>query len=140
MSEPEQEIGKRIQLALAKCCTLFRNNTGLGWVGKSTRFGMQMNIRVAPGDVLIKQARPLHAGLCKGGSDYVGWTPVKITPEMVGKTVAVFTGIEVKTPDGRRSPEQKNFVAQVEKHGGFACFATSPTDASAYIEDRLRDP
>jgi hypothetical protein len=33
----------------------------------------------------------------KKGGDYIGWTMTEITPDMVGKTVAIFTSVEAKT-------------------------------------------
>ena len=87
---------------------LFRNNTGLGWVGKVFKKGQ---------DVFIKNARPLRAGLCKGSSDIIGFTCVNISQEMVGKNVAIFTAIEVKT-SGKKTKEQKAFLEMVRKLGG----------------------
>lgn len=60
-----------------------------------------------PGDVLIRKARPIHAGLCVGSSDLIGW----------GKT-GLFTAIEVKTERGRVTPEQQNFIDAVKRAGG----------------------
>jgi hypothetical protein len=99
---------------------LFRQNTGEGWAGKMFRTPMPCSVRMNPTDVLIRNAAPLKAGLCKGSSDIIGWKPVVITPDMVGKTVAIFTAIEVKYGSTKITEEQKNFVDQVNKHGGFA--------------------
>ena len=79
-----------------------------------------------------KTNRPIRYGVCNpGGSDLIGWTPVAITPDMVGQTVAVFTAVEVKNATGRPSEAQLNFIAQVLKAGGFAGIARSPGDAVA---------
>ena len=99
---------------------LFRQNTGEGWAGKMFRSPMPCSVRMNPTDVLIRNAAPLKAGLCKGSSDIIGWKPVVITPDMVGKTVAIFTAIEVKYGTTRITEEQQNFVDQVNKHGGLA--------------------
>lgn len=56
----------------------------------------------------------------KGGADLIGWTTQTVTPEMVGKKLAVFTSIEVKTPTGRASKEQENWLKQVNNAGGIA--------------------
>ncbi len=66
-----------------------------------------------------------------GGSDLIGATPVKITQEMVGTTVAVFTAIEVKTPTGRTTEAQDRFLAAVRKRGGRAGVARSGPEAVA---------
>jgi hypothetical protein len=39
---------------------------------------------------------------------------------MVGKTVAVFLSVEVKTRNGRMRPEQKTWMETVNKAGGIA--------------------
>ena len=97
---------------------LFRNNTAEGWAGKLFRSPMPTSIRLNPGDVVVRSAFPIKAGLCKGSSDLIGWKPVLITPDMVGKTVAIFTAIEVKYGTTITTEEQKNFIDQVNKNGG----------------------
>lgn len=83
------------------------------------------------GSVLIKNVRGLFLTLdgkrrvasglqLKGSSDLIGWTSVVITPEMVGRKMAVFTAIEVKTEKGKVSAEQKHFISEVQKAGGIA--------------------
>lgn len=79
-----------------------------------------------------KTNRPIRYGVCNpGGSDLIGFTTTEITPDMVGKIVAVFTAVEVKTGTGRASEHQLNFIAQVLRAGGFAGIARSPGDAVA---------
>lgn len=112
-----------IQLAIGKQkpnVRIFRNNVGTGWQGECTR----------KGDLLIiRNPRPLHAGLCEGSSDLIGWTTVEITPDMVGRKMAIFTALEVKAPRGRISPEQRNFLEQVHRSGGIARIAHSAEEA-----------
>lgn len=91
-------------------CRLFRNNTGA--------------IKDADG-------RLVRFGLCRGSSDLIGFKPVTITPDMVGKTVAVFTAIEVKTPTGKATPEQIHFIERVKQLGGIAGIARSVDDVLA---------
>ena len=95
---------------------IFRNNVGTGWVGKFKR-------RYENGDVLVGNARPLHAGLCVGSSDLIGWIPVTITDGMVGKKLAVFTAVECKTARVPTTTHQKNFIKTVTNSGGvgFVC-------------------
>lgn len=70
----------------------------------------------------LMDGRWITSGLAVGSSDLIGWTTIKITPEMVGQKVAVFTAIEVKSPDVRPVPEyhQKIFLDAVTRGGGFA--------------------
>lgn len=111
---------KRILLAVAGKATLFRQNVGTGWQGECYRPTVTTAVRVGPGDVVIRKARPLKAGLVVGSSDLIGWTPVTITPEMVGRKLAVFTAVEAKEGSGRLTTEQGNFIGQVRVAGGFA--------------------
>lgn len=120
-NKSEAQIQQDIQIAWTKKGgRLFRNNVGLGWIGKVIRSPMETGVRLYPGDVLIRKARPLHAGLNIGSGDLIGWEPVTITPEMVGKTLAVFASIEVKDDKGRVSDEQNQWMKQVNESGGIA--------------------
>ncbi|KKL44805.1 hypothetical protein LCGC14_2362030, partial [marine sediment metagenome] len=68
----------------------------------------------------------ISMGLTKGSSDLIGWTPVEITPAMVGSTAAVFTAIEVKrSKGGVTTTEQKRFIKRVKQAGGIAGVAAS---------------
>ena len=96
---------------------LFRNNTGTAWQGEI--------IKLKNGDILIKNPRPIHFGLCKGSSDSIGFIPVKITYSHVGKTLPVFTAIEFKSKTGRLSTEQKNFNEMILSHNGISITANS---------------
>lgn len=74
-------------------------------------------------------------GLCKGSSDLIGFTSKTITADDVGKTVAVFTAIEVKTPTGRISKEQTNFISMVNGFGGIGAVCRSVDEANNLIKD-----
>jgi hypothetical protein len=122
----ETNLLKKIQMHLSKFnnVRVFRNNVGQGWVGKSTHNN---------GTVVIQNARPLHAGLVVGASDLIGFTSIKITESMVGKKIAVFTAIEGKTPIGKPSPDQLNFIRVVKEAGGIAGVARTPEEAEEMI-------
>lgn len=122
---------RRIQVEASKLGKrLFRNNVGMGWAGKSFIPHKPTNLTVFPGDVVIRDARPLHSGLGEGSSDLIGWTPLKITPDMVGKTVAIFTACEVKTQTGRLKQSQKKFLDVVNAAGGLGICARNVEDAT----------
>lgn len=124
----------RILLAVGRGpVRLFRNNTGQGWVGKSTRISRAGPVVLSPGDVVIRNARPLHAGLTNGGSDLVGWVTVEITPAHVGRRLAVFAALEAKEGAGRLSAEQRAFLAAVEAAGGIAAEVRSIEDAERAV-------
>lgn len=120
----------RLAKLLSKC---FRNRTAQGWVGKSERVGNRKQVWVYPGDVVVRQAQPLHAGLCIGSSDIIGWTPIYVTPEMVGCRVAVFTAAEAKTAEGRATDDQERFMNAVQQAGGIAGIVRSPDEAEALV-------
>lgn len=65
-------------------------------------------------------------------SDYIGYTMVKVTPEMVGETLAVFTSIEFKKPgfkirtaypERSREAKQLVWINMVLRAGGIGGFA-----------------
>ncbi len=73
-------------------------------------------------------------GLCPGSSDLVGWHPITIKPEDVGRQVAVFVAIEVKMPSRTASQKQSRFIRAVRKAGGFAGVARNLDEALAIID------
>jgi hypothetical protein len=50
---------------------------------------------------------------------------------MVGKPIAQFLSIEVKTPTGRVRPDQTNWLEQVNLAGGHAIIARSVSDVES---------
>ena len=91
---------------------LFRNNVGV---------------------FLTEDGRRVSTGLCPGSSDVIGWQSIEITPEMVGRRVAVFVAIEAKSPTGRPTREQMAFVAAVRAAGGIAGVCRSSEDAEKLL-------
>lgn len=127
MSEKNIQNLARLALSEHGAGTYFRANVGRGWTGVEA-------IRLQNGDVLIKQARPLDTGLPKGFPDLFGITEVLITPEMVGKTIGVFTGLEAKAPKGKVSDAQKNVLEAIIKKGGIAGVFRSPEEAVSIVK------
>ncbi|MGX1353342.1 hypothetical protein AB7M49_006963 [Bradyrhizobium elkanii] len=109
---------------------LFRQNVGQAWVGKIERGNGRM-IRLGPGDVVLRNARPFHAGVT-GMSDLGGWVPVEVTPAMVGTTVAIYAQVEVKE-DARPTKEQLAWIAAVNKAGGRAGIARNESELAQII-------
>ena len=131
----EQNLQSLIMMAVSglRTTTIFRNNVGMGWIGRAKRIASPTTVKLMPGDIVIQNGRPLHAGLCEGSSDLVGWTETTITHDMVGKKVAIFTAIEVKTDAGRVSASQMNFISRIRQAGGIAGIARSPEEARKLI-------
>lgn len=53
--------------------------------------------------------------------------------DLVGILNGRFVALEIKTPTGRASPEQKLWLALVRRHGGFAAVVRSVEEAQAAI-------
>ncbi|WP_368762008.1 hypothetical protein [Klebsiella pneumoniae] len=135
----ESTVQRKIWLGLGAISRLFRLNTGRAWLSNMGPAGVQ---KLADGAVLIKSARSIAIGFAapsgdpvEGASDLNGWTTVEVTPEMVGKRVAIYTAIETKaTKGGRKREGQINFCEQVDAAGGIAGFANSEEAARGILE------
>ena len=125
-SELQREIMKAVTDAGGR---VFRNQVGMGWYGHMVQSDAKEGHTI-----VLTGARPLYAGLCVGSSDLIGWTPLVITPEMVGMTIAVFTAIEVKSKTGRPTVEQLNFIDKVRAAGGLGGIVKSIEDAAKIIK------
>ncbi len=119
VANDETVIQQRIRLALGRLphTRLFRNNTG-----------------TLPDP---RTGRPVQFGLARGSADLIGWRTVVVTPDMVGQPIAQFVSIEIKTPTGRVTPEQRNWLHAVRKAGGIAGIARSAADALHLLESPL---
>lgn len=95
---------------VAECLIL---GSKLGCVlGKNVR-GMFMTLGRNP--------RKMKAGwLIPASPDLLGYHSLVITPEMVGKRIAVAMYIEAKTPDGFVAKEQQHFIDRAVKDGAIA--------------------
>lgn len=119
----ESAVQDHIRLIAAKLgCDLYRNNTGV---------------------LLNERGVPVRYGLCNDSaelnkrfksSDLIGWRPVLITPDMVGRVVAIFTAVECKESgwvykdNDQHAKAQKAFIDLVLRNGGCAGFAQSVED------------
>lgn len=83
---PEAEVQAQVRLQYSHQCkgVLWRNNVGAfkSPNGQWVRYGLANDSKA-----MNKEIK---------SSDTIGWTPVMITPEMVGHTLPVFTSIEIK--------------------------------------------
>jgi len=98
---PESVVLKRVMLTASKLkCRLMRNNRGMFYT---------------------MDGRKVMAGLsAAGSSDLIGWHRITVTPEMVGREIAVFLAVEVKRKGGRSSDDQDKFIEIVNESGGIA--------------------
>lgn len=133
---PEGKASLDVRLrANAKGCRLYKNNTGVAF---------------------SEDNRPVFFGLGNDGTkdkesirtpDWVGWLNVVITPEMVGKSIPVFTAIDAKKvgfipkksyPVGTREYGQQKFFNIVIDSNGLAGFATNAQDVDLLIYEFYR--
>ena len=112
----EAQVSPQVVQALeASGAILFRNNIGCA------KFGQHW-VRYGVGG--------------KGGSDHIGYLPVRVTPEMVGHYVAVFVAPEVKRPKGGvYAKEQVLFRDGVRAAGGIAGFCHGWEQGRALVTD-----
>lgn len=123
----EKVVASHIVLDAAyRAVDLMRNNSG-GFYDETGRF-----VRYGLGAYEDKHKL--------ASSDYIGITPVFITPDMVGRIVGVFTAVETKASDWKFSSSdkrclyQKNFIDKVIAAGGYAGFATCVNDFRKIIK------
>lgn len=121
MANQETDLQQRIRLAVGALpgFRLWRNNSGKlpdPRTGRWVQFGV---------------ASP-------GGSDLIGYRSITITPDMVGRTVAVFTAVEVKTDTGRATPAQRNFIDHIRRAGGIAAIVRTTAEALRIATEPFR--
>ena len=125
----EQDVQQSIRLQSSRSgARLWRNNVGAVTTedNRHIRFGLanessKMNKRIK-------------------SSDLIGITPVNITADHIGKTLGVFTSIEVKRPGWKytgteREEAQRAWLNLIINLHGFATFATNATEINKFIGD-----
>ncbi len=133
MATPEQRASQEVKLRASDWgCKLFRNNSGMLYnqEGVPVRYGL--------GNISKKFNAQIKT------SDNIGWTKVTVTPEMVGKQIAVFTAFEDKTPafkikalyrEGSREAAQLKFINIVKEAGGIAGFTRCRDDVDQILNE-----
>lgn len=129
---------KKVHLAASRFATLFRVNTATAWVAseKPIRVSKPTQVTMYPGDVLLRGARPLQAGLHVGGGDLTGWKSEVITASHIGGKFARFVNLECKYGTGRATPDQINFHNQVIEAGGISGIIYSEDEAIALLIEK----
>lgn len=100
-------------------CRVWRNNVG-GYYDANGRY--------------------VEYGLSKGSADLIGVERILVTQEMVGQVMARFLSVEMKTPVGKESPEQKAWGRVIEQLGGTHRVFRSPEDAREHIQQLRNNP
>ena len=122
----ESVIVKQVMIEASRLgARLFRNNRGMF--------------------LTIDGLRKVKAGLeAEGASDCIGFTPVTITADMVGQTIAVFTAAEVKKstwkrPSTETEMKQQNFINFVNKNGGIGFFINCAENLKKELAIRFKN-
>lgn len=118
----EASIQQRLRLwASKRGVRLWRNNVGVlkDERGVPVRYG------------LANESKAMNQNI--KSSDLIGITPVTVTPDMVGKTLGVFTAYECKAEDwsyraNKREIAQLKWLELVQSLGGIAQFINSVID------------
>lgn len=88
---------------------LFKTDAGASYQGEVVKHN---------GNILILKNPRKLCGLPPGWPDLTGFESITITPEMVGKKIAVFVGEEIKAGSDTMKPAQKKFQKLIENFGG----------------------
>lgn len=116
MIKSEKRIEQEITLKASKLgARLFKNDVGFA---------------------ITQNGSPIHFGLAKGSSDLIGITPIKITQDMVGKTVGVFISVEVKKDkcgSYKATEEQKKWLDMIKEKGGIAAVLDDADDLETLL-------
>lgn len=127
MFEKEIQEDIRREMCRRPAIRVFRNNNGVAYMG---RVAEKTNRAV-----LLENFRMVRFGLMPDSSDLIGWKSVTVTPDMVGKKVAVFLSIEVKQLNEKPTAGQQNWINQVNCAGGIAFHASSVTEVELRIDN-----
>jgi len=132
LAQAETEILKRVMLAARSAgLVLFRNNRGLFYTMDTVRslISAALSLNITKIKDAINRLRKVRAGVdIDGSSDLIGWHIA------TGKIACV----EIKTPTGRVSDEQKNFLDQVNKAGGIGIVCRDEKTLKELVDNALK--
>jgi len=127
-NEPKSEETVQVEVRLSAVkyeIQLFRNNVGVlvDTVGRPVRYG------------LANESKALNEKIKSG--DLIGWRPVFVTPDMVGKVIAQFVSIECKSQKkhARIEKAQMRWAELVQKSGGLALILSRAIEAGDLAHD-----
>lgn len=100
---------------------VYRNNTGMAWQGERVTAPVGSVVKIEPGMIILREGRPLHAGL-PGSGDIMGVSR--------GRPLS----LEVKRLGGRQTEIQRNFERAWTRAGGLYVLARSSAEALALLK------
>jgi len=84
------------------------------------------------GQIIKRFIQFIAYGLGAGTSDYIGWKSITVTPDMVGKKLAVFMAVEGKRyKDAVPDERQEKFIKRVHAAGGIALVVNAEQELEA---------
>lgn len=134
----EAPIVRQIALAASSIGTrLWRNTIGLATLGAATRIERDGAVFLRRGDVIVRKGRITMVGLPVGSGDLCGLRQIVITQDMVGKTIAQFTSVECKAPEGGRvSKEQRQWHEFMLSIGACSGIVKSIAEAEVLLRSK----
>ena len=96
----------------------WRNNTGMAWQGAQVKVRTGQLLKIEPGMVVLREARPIKFGLPGSG-------------DIIGITRGWGFSLEAKATRGRMETSQPKFQAAWEKAGGEYALFRSVEEAVA---------
>lgn len=130
MAAPERKVINEILTSIdPKTERLFRINAGMAWAGEI--------VKHTGGLLVLRNPRPFH-GAPPGTPDVCGFKSIVITPEMIGKRIAVFVGVEVKAneknPDAKLRRAQKMAAKLLTRLGAIYRVVSDASEADLKLE------
>jgi hypothetical protein len=122
----EGQVQKEIRLAANETDgLLLRNNSGVAI--ETRKDGTRRAIRYGLGNTEKKLNETFKS------SDLIGITPIMVRPDMLGRTIGVFTAIETKRRNWKyagnpRERAQLHFIKVIRARGGIAGIVTCKKD------------
>lgn len=127
---PHTALCNRILAAVSRTAArAFLNPVGVGVVGKVERINHAGPVYLQPGDYVVRFGQRIDYGLTPGSADIIGITPYVATQADVGRTLGLFTSLEVKHGSDRLRPNQEQWARFVLNNGGIAAEVRSEQDA-----------
>lgn len=117
----ESAIKKRMRLCLGRIYKTVAFNYPVG-----TFFAGRV-LKTIKGVIHLLGGRVVKVGF-PGMPDVIGWHSVIITEDMVGRIIAVFVGVEIKTDTNDVSDAQAHILARLEKDGALCGVARCEAD------------
>ena len=125
---------------------VFCNPCGVGYMGGVKGYSLSdfkipiknsAPLFVKRGSLLVAAPKYITYGLEPGSGDWIGWESIIITPDLVGKKIAVFLSCEAKTVNDRIREDQIKWFNRVYEAGGIAELWKEKKDGSIECYTKL---